>query len=138
MRYFAAITILTTVVLAGCGGKARPELHQVSGTVTYQGKPLPLGSVMFIPETNRGKAKTSPIDADGRYCLETVAGRYRVQIQMTGRLRSEPAPTGEGAQLDIPVVDWLIPEKYGHYQTSELKANVEAREGGNQIDFPLQ
>jgi len=136
MRLLSALTIIMPLVLVGCG-ESGPELHQVTGTVTYQGKALPFGSVMFIPQAKNAKAASSVIDATGHYQLETVAGTHYVQVQMAGRLRGQPALEGEGAKLDIPEVDWLIPKRYSYFQNSGLTATV-AAEKENQIDFPLK
>ena len=37
--------------LAGCGGEKRYDL---SGTVTYKGKPVPEGYIVFEPDTSKG------------------------------------------------------------------------------------
>ncbi|MBA4191634.1 MAG: hypothetical protein C0467_26950 [Planctomycetaceae bacterium] len=41
-------------VLAGCGGGSDPNLVHVSGTVTVDGKPLPLGMIVFEPDPAKG------------------------------------------------------------------------------------
>jgi hypothetical protein len=136
MRLSILFLLAAVVTVAGCS-ESGPPRTVVTGQVTYQGKPLPTGSIMFIPTQGKAKPRTSAIDSTGHYQLEAVAGPYVVQIQMIGRLRGDPAPTGEGAKLDIPVVDWLIPDKYSDRQTSGLKATV--KDGKEQqIDFPLQ
>jgi hypothetical protein len=139
MRLAVLFLLAAVVAVSGCG-ESGPPRTVVTGKVTYQGKPLPTGSVMFIPAKGKQKPCTSAIDASGQYRLEAAPGSYIVQIQMIGRLRGEPAPSGEGAKLNIPEVDWLIPEKYADRQTSGLKATVkEEKDGkGQQIDFPLQ
>jgi hypothetical protein len=44
----AALTVLS----AGCGGGER--LYDVSGTVTWKGKPVPVGLVFFDPDASKG------------------------------------------------------------------------------------
>src|SRR5262245_59199772 len=72
------------LVLSGCG-EARKR-HQVSGTVTYQGKPVKMGSIRFEAEESVGDfapACYAPI-TDGRYETKPedspTTGRYRVQV----------------------------------------------------------
>ena len=48
------------VVLTGCGSNG-PKLASVRGTVTYKGKKLPYGTVMFQPD--EGQAATGEIHA---------------------------------------------------------------------------
>lgn len=79
-------------VLAGCGGRG-VELIQVSGTVTFDGKPVPAaGTLYFRPvEVNGGtpiRPASVPFDALGRYVAYTfpeapglIPGRYHVRVE---------------------------------------------------------
>jgi hypothetical protein len=135
MKHSTAPLLLGFLLIAGCG-KSVPATFQVTGMVTYQGKPLPLGSVMFVPEAKTAQAKTSAIDASGHYRLDAAPGRYLVQVQMAARLRGQPAPGGEGPGVNVPEVDWLIPEEYSHFQTSGIEVVVEPGKA-NQINLSL-
>jgi hypothetical protein len=55
--------------LAAAGCSKRFEMGQVTGRVTYQGKPLPEGNVMFVPDN--GFAAAGGINPDGTYRLLT-------------------------------------------------------------------
>lgn len=138
MRDCVTLMVLGLALTAGCREPA-PETAEVTGMVTYQGKPLPLGSVMFVPQAKTARAAISAIDATGRYRLDAAPGQYLIQVQMAARLRGQPAVVAEGKDLDVhvPEVDWLIPEKYSHFQTSGIEVAVEAGKS-NQIDIPLQ
>ncbi|HWL07041.1 MAG TPA: hypothetical protein VNQ76_01375 [Planctomicrobium sp.] len=81
------------VLLLGCSGKAekKPKTIPVSGTVYYQGKPLPKGDVSFEPEQSADAIDVRPatgrIDSNGRYQMSTyvngdgvVPGNYRVRV----------------------------------------------------------
>jgi hypothetical protein len=122
------------IALAGCGG-GNPKTAPVKGTVTYKGRPVPNGTVTFIPES--GPTATGELGPDGSYTLTTfrrgdgaVPGRYTVVIvamqDNAGRLPEERTP------LPPPIV----PEKYTSAVTSDLRAEVEDRE--NTLDFPLK
>lgn len=78
---------LLLAIVAGCGRRG-PERYRVSGTVTYAGKPVPLGRVVFEPDTSRGNDGPqgfAPIE-NGRFdtarphCRGTVGGPMRVRI----------------------------------------------------------
>jgi hypothetical protein len=57
------------LLLPGCGGN-----YQVSGTVTYKGKPVPVGSVYFMPDEGRkGRSANAPIE-EGKYCTPPGEG----------------------------------------------------------------
>src|SRR5262245_10803606 len=89
------LAALGIVVLAGCGGE---RTYELSGSVTFKGKPVPTGQIMLEPDAsagNKGPAAFAKIK-DGHYdtrILEgrgTVGGPHIVQIQ--GR---DGVPRGE-------------------------------------------
>lgn len=124
--------------LAACWGCSRGgELPTapVTGKVTYKGKPVPSGTVMFVPE--KGPAATGEIAKDGTYTLSTyskndgaVLGKHKIAItalaDMGDRLPEEQSP------LPPP----LIPDKYLNQDTSGLTAEI--KEGPNTVDLDLK
>ena len=128
---FAAAALAAT----GCGDSG-PEMARVSGTVTYQGKPVPKGTVSFVsPEPGRRNA-TGNLDANGYYRLQTEQpgdGAELGEYDVTLYSHDEPV-------LDyrpkVPVkVQRLIPEKYEDPKTSNLKRTVKS--GSNTFDLEL-
>ena len=84
------IPLLTAGLLlaAGCG-KAEPAVATVKGAVTFQGRPLAGGLVVFAPDRdkgNAGKPVSATVGPDGWYHLtadgssQVAAGWYRVAI----------------------------------------------------------
>ncbi len=79
-----ALGILAWAVLGGCGrGEHRFEL---SGTVTYEGRPVPAGYIVFNPDAaagNTGPGSTADI-RDGRYATPpgrgTIGGPHTLSI----------------------------------------------------------
>jgi len=122
----------------GCGPK-RPPTAVVSGHVTYAGKPLAVGRIMFWPQ--HGRPAMGEIGPDGGYRLTTFAhgdgallGSCRVTIEA-----KQDAPPPKGPNPDglppINVIKWLIPQSYSRQETSPLTAEVKA--GENTINFDL-
>jgi hypothetical protein len=79
--WYAAVVL----VLAGCGDRG-PRQYEVSGTVTYGGKPVPYGTIDFEPDAsagNRGPGGRAEI-RDGHYATApdrgVVGGPYVVRI----------------------------------------------------------
>ena len=119
--------------LLGCGSdQSRTAI--VRGKLTYKGKPVPSGTINFIPAS--GPAAAGEIQADGTYTLTTykagdgaVTGKHAVVIvamqDMSNRLPEDRSP------LPAPIV----PIKYTSIATSDLRAVVEDKE--NTIDFDL-
>jgi hypothetical protein len=128
----AVLCLSPVLFLAGCSSGG-PRLAPVKGTVTYKGKLVSSGTVMFQPE--KGPAATGEIK-NGVYVLETnqrkgaVLGEHRVTVislaDQSGRLPEERSP------LPPP----MVPLKYSFPDRSGLTAVVEDKD--NVIDFELK
>jgi len=122
---------LLAVFLAGCGS----DMASVSGTVTYDGKPLDTGTVGFFP-VGPGPAGYGSIQPDGSFRIRTgqqaglPPGEYRITVQATGPI---PEPTPENLE---PVPESIIPERYGNPDQSGLTFTVEP--GSNQVPIALK
>lgn len=103
-----AFTGLCAAVLAtvGCGGSKDVRQYHVWGTVTYQGKAIPAGSITFEPDTskgNKGPAVTFKI-RDGKFDSRSegighVGGPHRVRIVGLSGEKSGDEFFPEGAPL---------------------------------------
>ncbi len=123
------------LTLTGCGSSG-PEMAKVTGTVTYQGKPVSKGTITFVPNVAGGRNATGELSPDGNYRLQTenpsdgaLLGEYKVTIYAH----------------DEPILDYipkkpvkpkiLAPVKYEKPETSDLKATVQS--GSNNFNFTL-
>jgi len=138
------VVALCTLSWSGCGPN-RPETASVSGKVTYQGKPVTTGRIVFHPDDGRRPAMAA-IEPDGSYKLTTfdsedgaMLGKHRVTIKSTrtvgGPLPDDLKMEGQAAPAELPKLEWLVPEKYSRKETTPLRAEV--KEGENTIDFDL-
>lgn len=138
---FTSCIALVTALLTGCGGGSKhPRTAAVSGKVTFDGKPLETGSLLFVP-VGGGPSAQGQINADGTYSLGTftetdgaVLGQFKVMITAY----SIPAgaavlPENEGRGNEG--IKSLIPEIYSDLEKSGLTATV--TETANTIDFDL-
>jgi hypothetical protein len=67
----AACAALGLTLFVGCGEKT----HQVRGTITWQGQPVPVGVVQFEPSKDLGDAPTGfAVIKDGRFATEPLRG----------------------------------------------------------------
>jgi hypothetical protein len=83
------LLLAAAAMLGGCGGQAPdgPAVYPISGTVKYDGKPVPKGTITFEPDAksgNKGPGIVVPI-RDGKYSSDsgkgTVGGAQSVRIQ---------------------------------------------------------
>lgn len=104
-RNYAVLTgsVILAMSLAGCSGTDGASQYELSGTVTFQGKPIPAGTITFEPDAvkgNRGRQGFATIK-DGRYDTReggrgTIGGAQVVQISGTdGISAGETFPTGK-------------------------------------------
>lgn len=134
------LVILTFLFAVGCGG--RKDMGRVSGTVTYQGKPVPEAVLRFtVKDKSPGLART---DSVGRYTLNTLrkgdggfAGASVVTITPWVEPfieRPDDAITGRKPPPEVPRPD--IPDRYRTADKTPLAAEIISGKS-NVIDFKL-
>jgi hypothetical protein len=118
-------------------GSSGPELAPVSGTITYNGKPVPKGTVTFASTEPGRRNATGQLNASGKYTLQTEnpgdgaeLGDYNVTVYAHDEKILDYKPKVP----EPPKI--LAPEKYENPKTSGLKATV--KRGSNNFDFPLK
>lgn len=141
-RFVAAF--LAVSALTGCGG---PYTGTVSGKVTYKGKPVEDGWVLFThPDGRYAKAA---IQTDGTYSSSEVPGGPEIKVAVYSQAPSLQIPPGtllpggsrapanptymESVKKNLRHVK--LPDKYRNGATSGLSLTV--NRGSNQFDIPL-
>lgn len=126
-RYGWLLAASSLLVWVGCGGSGGPERYHLSGTVTYAGKPVPAGTVSFVPDTSKGNSGpggSAPIK-DGTF--DTSNG--------TGHVSGPHVVTVAGfdgvATPEMPVGTSL----FGDYQTS---IDLPKQDGTQAFDIPAE
>ncbi len=142
-RWFLALALM--FVVAGCSAQDYTGAKRVpvSGTVTFDGKPIPYGVISFLPGGEDQRGASGPIQ-QGKYSIEEKygpnIGRYKVSI-----LGYPEVPTGfdgpEGASAEemyddggTDMKEQMLPRRY-NFQTT-LEVDVVA--GQNQHDFATE
>jgi hypothetical protein len=128
-----ALVLLAAVVLAGCANNDG-KTAVVHGKVTYKDRPVPNGTISFIPA--EGRSATGEIQPDGSYTLSTfrkgdgaILGQHKVVIVAMEDM-SKRLPEARN-----PMPPSIVPLKYTSLATSDLRADVKDEE--NTIDFKL-
>lgn len=122
--------IAALVFLTGCGGGG-PDLYNLSGNVTFQGKPVPKGEIQFIPiKGNEGPAGRAEI-TDGKYDTATkgkgtVGGPHRVVITGFDGVAAEELPMGKPIFQEY-TVEFEIPKEEG--ATKDFQATIQKKPG---------
>ena len=109
------------MLAAGCGGT--PTTGSITGTVTYDGKPLDGGIISFVPAT--GNTVAAIIQADGAYSVANVPLGEAIVVIASG---TSPASQGqalkEGKGKTVPAPKSPLTEKYGDANKPQLRFTV--------------
>lgn len=130
----SSVAIMLAVVATGCG-KSGVERVYVSGKATYDGKPIEIGQIRFVPVSPATGPVTIERIEDGAYATKTTGGvtigTHRVEMRMYDSHEYETAPRVAGSAS----VKQLLPDKYN--RNSELTLNVDGGAGSIEHDFEL-
>ena len=150
-RVTAALAGMGAVLVLGCGDPSGlPKRYPVSGTVTYQGKPVEKGRINFIPTQADGRAAGGEIE-NGEYSLTTaepgdgaIPGSYKVTIIAVEVDTTKLKEIAKGGQFHhdkafakaVRTAKKLVPSKYQLPDTSGLTAEVKAQTNSG-VNFEL-
>lgn len=126
------IILLVAIAAGATGCSKRRALAPVTGRVTYQGRPLSFGAVVFQPE--RGQPAIGEIRSDGSFTMATRgegegAAVGENQVRIVCCQGQDPVRTAAG-QSESLLGKPLIPPKYLSCDTSGIVVNV--RRGANE------
>lgn len=113
---------LLPICLFGCASSDVPELGEVYGKVTLDGKPVPGLNILFTPET--GRAAGAITDEEGYYELKYLEGYGGCKIG-PAKVTFEWSP---GVEASVS-----IPAKY-----MQEGSDVVVKAGSNELNFPLE
>jgi hypothetical protein len=96
-RSAALIFVLGLAALLGCG-TGEEKLYEVSGTVTYDGKPIPKGLIFFDPKADDPQGFANILD--GKYDTAQQGrgvrgGAYDVRVNGFDGKEANEAPFGQ-------------------------------------------
>lgn len=161
-KWIHVVLVGVAVTCLGCGGNAGLEgLVKVSGTVTYQGRPVEGATVSFRP-VDGTRAASGRTDSYGRFYLTSLhpgdgafPGAYKVSISkvedtdpahqvtaeefasmVAGGKAPPRGPTRPNQSKATGGLVYHVPEKYLDADQSNLTAEVTAN-GENEFVFDL-
>jgi len=133
---------LVVAAVGGCG-RSGPERVVVSGTVTYQGKPVEDGQIRFVPAKGTEAPMSGGPIKDGKYAVDmkggVPVGTHKVQI-LAHRFPPESLKILEtlppdATELEMPPREQYIPKKYNVNTTLEI--TIPSGSGKINRDFEL-
>ena len=139
-------SVLCLLVLCGCGS-AGPEMADVSGMITLEGKPLSGAEIHFVSSGFEGYGRTND---EGRYSLDRGAPVGECKVYITKAPEGDPSggvdtsiegmddeqmrAMAQGTQ--DPNAKPLVPPEFSDPENTNLSFNVPAG-GSDKADFEL-
>jgi len=145
MALMPLISVGLMIPLVGCSRDPNlPKLGKVTGKVTYNGKPVTSGHVVFTPAEGKGgetgQTATGEIASDGGYEMTTfntgdgaILGQHIVTVQVRSGEMPKPKPD---STIDYVLPKLLAPAKYATTEKSPLRCTV--REGTNEFNIDMK
>lgn len=132
---FAALTLSLVLACHGCKERGCP----ITGEVTFDGKPVAEGTIVFEPADGQGVTTGGKI-TDGKYSLVDNAapmpGKKQVRINAARKTgRRIPAGPPAPPSMMIDEIVRYIPDKYNKRTTLACEVT---HDGPCQIDFHLK
>ncbi len=128
----AGVFVAVAVLVAGCSGG--PEFGDVSGTVSYDGKPVEDGSITFTPTDGKGQGGGGTIK-DGKYTAKVSLGTMKVNIsgsKVVGKKKVYNTPNSP----EMPITEEILPNKYSDRNKTELTFEVKPGPGEKNWELP--
>jgi hypothetical protein len=132
MRIIVSLAVLGAVLLTGC--KAKFPTAPVSGKVTYRGKALTHGRVVFIHET-APVSGGGDIELDGKYKLMAPVGKCLIAIQ-SRQVPPKDLPKEKQTPMYYLGLKSEIPDRFEDHMHNGLTFTV--KEGDNAADWDLK
>ena len=142
---------IAAFVLGGCGKEITYEHARVHGKVTYNGKPVTFGSVLFMPVEAPKEGSIQPASGsilpDGTYELASqstpgaILGEHKVLVIAVDGGKSEDQPKNAdnspspANKKTVRAYKSAIPKKYSEPTATPLVRKV--AKGDNTIDIDL-
>ena len=144
----ASLSFALSLVLVGCGaGADLPKLGKVHGKVTYKGRPVTSGHIVFTPVEGKGGATgqtaTGEISSDGTYELTTfntgdgaILGQHVVTVVVREKGDQNLGKPDADGHIKYELAKSVTPSKYASVDQSPLRCTVV--EGGTPFDIELK
>lgn len=131
----ASLPGLLLFLLVGCG----PRYGNLAGSVSFEGKPVRMGSVLVVGSD--GVPRSTTIQDDGSYAVDNVPiGTVRIAVSSPDPETMVVSLPKHGRIRQDNTVDntkWFpIPEKYAEFDQSDLTCTVKT--GSNRFNIELK
>jgi len=123
----ALLCLASACLLCGCGSTTGPETYELSGQASFNGQPIPFGSILLEPDTELGNSGPGSVAeiSDGSY--NTRAGKGHV-----GGPHIATIIATDGTQPENPDVDNSL------FPPCQIKIDLPKEDSKHDFDVPKQ
>ena len=135
-RRWLSVSLLTGLLLIGCGKKSEPRRVAVRGSVIVGDQLLPKATVRFLPDKGNTGSVVDTSVVDGLYNFTKLdgptPGRYKVRVNL--ELENSSKMSSDSPNAEPPASQWeqdvTVPDEESATQhflwrsTAELKAET--------------
>ncbi|MEX2308375.1 MAG: hypothetical protein WD738_12310 [Pirellulales bacterium] len=125
MRGYTLGNVAALALIFGC--QQLSDDVEISGNVSWNGKPMPSGMIVLQPENPRQAPAGGKI-VDGQFRLRTKPGKMRVEIDAVRKTNERDPDTG------TLLGEMYVPARYNRETTLLIKVT---RDGKKHFEFPL-
>lgn len=127
-RYWLGLVSLVLLGTSiGCRAQNDLETYPISGTVTYQGQPVPVGSITLVPDSSQGNRGAA-------VSMEIVDGKFDSANASRGHVGGPHVATIVG--LDGNGDGDLFPKGYMLFQDYQVSLDLPKESSTNDIVVP--
>ncbi len=128
----------SAIFVPGCGSDGLPGLVKLRGEVTYAGKPVPTGQVVFLPSVpGKGRQASGTLDTSGQFTMTTLQegdgvmiGDYDVIVLAYDKPPGEPTREEIEALGGKPWRNPVVPKRYINGDMTDLHESVTSDHSG--------
>ena len=130
---------LIATCCVGCGGRGGPERVEVSGTVTYNGTPIPEGTIRFVPGQHSMVPLSGAPISEGAYRVDqqggVPVGTHKIEIEAFRKVQPSGQRATGGLHSNEEFRQQYLPDRFN--RRSELEITIEPDSGNIVQDFEL-
>lgn len=136
------LSVLSFCLLMGCSGNSgQVLLHQVSGVVACEGRPVSGLRIHFVPK--KGKESSAVLDELGRFTLRysperdgAVQGTHHIWLEWLPKSPKEEIDRQSGELSLAPETEAIL-EKYGAVSTTPLIVEIDSDESSLELTLNI-
>ena len=128
-RTVQTLGLFLVAALAGC----RDDQGSVTGTVTFDGRPVTTGAITFV-KTDGGLVREGAVIRDGVFQARMPPGKYKVEVNAQEIVGKRKQKGFDGTDEEVELTKEMFPDRYN--TKTELSKDVSA--GANTVILDLK